>query len=43
LHFDVINDGGNKVDKLVKLLNELKDIEGFLDFNDRAGLILRQM
>lgn len=39
LQFEVINDNGNKVDKLKKLINELKDRESFIETTEKAGLI----
>lgn len=39
LLFEVINDNGNKIDKLIKLINELKDLENFIETNEKAGLI----
>lgn len=39
LRFEVINDKGNKLDKLKKLINELKDTESFIETTDKAGLI----
>lgn len=39
LRFEVINDKGNKIDKLKKLINELKDTESFIETTDKAGLI----
>ena len=39
LRFEVINDKGNKVDKLKKIINELKDTENFIETTDKAGLI----
>lgn len=39
LRFEVINDKGNKIDILKKLINELKDTESFIETTDKAGLI----
>jgi ATP-dependent DNA helicase RecQ len=39
LRFEVINDNGNKLDKLIELINELKDTESFIETTDKAGLI----
>lgn len=39
LQFEVINDNGNKSDKLKKLLNELKNTESFIENPQKAGLI----
>ncbi|MBE2255852.1 MAG: DEAD/DEAH box helicase [Ignavibacteria bacterium] len=39
LQFEVINDNGNKSEKLKKLINELKDTEGFLETTEKAGLV----
>ncbi len=39
LRFEVINDKGNKIDKLKKLIAELKDTESFIETTDKAGLI----
>jgi ATP-dependent DNA helicase RecQ len=39
LRFEVINDKGNKIDKLQNLISELKDTEGFIETIDKAGLI----
>ncbi len=39
LRFEVINDKGNKIDKLKNLINELKDKESFIETTDKAGLI----
>ena len=39
LQFEVINDDGNKSDKLKKLINELKDTESFIETTEKAGLI----
>src|SRR5690554_5533743 len=39
LQFEVINDKGNKIDKLKKLINELKDRERFIETTEKAGLI----
>lgn len=39
LRFEVINDKGNKIDKLKKLINELKDTESFIETTEKAGLI----
>lgn len=39
LRFEVINDKGNKIDKLKKLITELKDTESFIETTDKAGLI----
>lgn len=39
LQFEVINDNGNKNDKLKKLINELKDTESFIETTEKAGLI----
>ncbi|MFY7937757.1 MAG: DEAD/DEAH box helicase, partial [Flavobacterium sp.] len=39
LRFKVINDKGNKIDKLKKLITELKDMESFIETTDKAGLI----
>lgn len=39
LRFEVINDKGNKIDKLKELITELKDTEGFIETTDKAGLI----
>lgn len=39
LRFEVINDKGNKIDKLKNLINELKDTESFIETIDKAGLI----
>lgn len=39
LQFEVLNDNGNKNDKLKKLINELKDTESFIETNEKAGLI----
>lgn len=39
LQFEVINDNGNKNDKLKKLINELKDKESFIETTEKAGLI----
>lgn len=39
LRFEVINDKGNKIDKLKNLINGLKDTESFIETTDKAGLI----
>jgi len=39
LRFEVINDKGNKIDKLKRLINELKDTESFIETTEKAGLI----
>jgi len=39
LQFEVLNDNGNKSDKLKKLINELKDTESFIETTEKAGLI----
>ncbi len=39
LQFEVLNDNGNKRDKLKKLINELKDTEDFIETTEKAGLI----
>lgn len=39
LRFEVINDKGNKIDKLKKLITNLKDTESFIETTDKAGLI----
>lgn len=39
LQFEVINDNGNKSDRLKKLINELKDTESFIETTEKAGLI----
>lgn len=39
LQFEVIDDGGNKIQKLQELLQELKDTESFIESNDKAGLV----
>lgn len=39
LRFEVINDKGNKIEKLKSLINELKDTESFIETTDKAGLI----
>lgn len=39
LQFEVINDNGNKSEKLKKLINELKDTESFIETTEKAGLI----
>ena len=39
LRFEVINDKGNKIDKLKKLITDLKDTESFIETTDKAGLI----
>ncbi|NDV43063.1 DEAD/DEAH box helicase [Flagellimonas sediminis] len=39
LQFEVLNDNGNKNDKLKKLINELKDTESFIETTEKAGLI----
>lgn len=39
LRFEVINDKGNKLDKLKELINELKDTESFIETTDKAGII----
>lgn len=39
LRFEVINDKGNKIDKLKKLITDLKDKESFIETTDKAGLI----
>ena len=39
LQFEVLNDNGNKNDKLKKLINELKDTECFIENTEKAGLI----
>jgi len=39
LRFEVINDKGNKIEKLKSLINELKDTESFIETIDKAGLI----
>lgn len=43
LRFEVINDKGNKIDKLKKLITELKDTESFIETTDKAGLIFHLM
>ena len=39
LQFEVLNDKGNKSDKLKKLINELKDTESFTETTEKAGLV----
>lgn len=39
LRFEVINDKGNKIDKLKRLINELKDTESFIETTEKAGII----
>ncbi|WP_373397959.1 helicase-related protein [Algoriphagus halophilus] len=39
LQFEVLNDNGNKIDKLKNLINELKDTESFFETTEKAGLI----
>lgn len=39
LRFEVINDKGNKIEKLKNLINELKETESFIETTDKAGLI----
>ena len=39
LQFEVINDNGNKSEKLKKLISELKDTENFTETIEKAGLI----
>lgn len=39
LQFEVLNDKGNKSDKLKKLINELKDTESFIETTEKAGLV----
>ena len=39
LQFEVIDDNGNKNEVLKKLINELKDTEGFTETKEKAGLI----
>ncbi|MFY7840950.1 MAG: DEAD/DEAH box helicase [Lacibacter sp.] len=39
LQFEVINDNGNKSEKLKKLINELKDTESFIETTEKAGLV----
>lgn len=39
LQFEVINDKGNKSNKLQKLLTDLKDTENFTENEEKAGLI----
>ncbi|MDX2001798.1 MAG: DEAD/DEAH box helicase [Chitinophagales bacterium] len=39
LQFEVINDNGNKSDKLKELLTQLKDTEGFTETTEKAGLV----
>ena len=39
LQFEVINDNGNKIEKLKKLISDLKDTEYFTKTKEKAGLI----
>lgn len=39
LHFEVINDEGQKWEVLIQKLNELKSNDGFLDHSNKAGLV----
>lgn len=39
LQFEVINDNGNKSQKIKELLEELKDTEGFIETTEKAGLV----
>ncbi|MFN8277494.1 MAG: helicase-related protein [Chitinophagales bacterium] len=39
LQFEVINDNGNKSDKLKKVINQLKESEGFIETTEKAGLV----
>jgi ATP-dependent DNA helicase RecQ len=39
LQFEVINDNGNKWNQLNSLLKKLHDTEGFIETNEKAGLI----
>ena len=39
LQFEVINDNGNKSERLKKLIGELKDTENFTETTEKAGLI----
>ena len=39
LQFEIINDKGNKNQKIRELLEELKDTEGFTENTDKAGLV----
>lgn len=39
LQFEVINDNGNKSDKLRELINELKGTESLIETTEKAGLI----
>jgi len=39
LQFEVINDNGNKSQKIKELLQELKDTESFIETPEKAGLI----
>lgn len=39
LQFEVINDKGNKIQTIKSLLSELHDSEGFIETNEKAGLV----
>ena len=39
LQFEVINDNGNKSNQIKALLKELHDTEGFIENNEKAGLV----
>ena len=39
LKFEVINDNGNKSQKIREILEDLKDTEGFIETTEKAGLV----
>jgi ATP-dependent DNA helicase RecQ len=39
LQFEVINDKGNKIKQIQSLLKELYDTEGYIETNEKAGLV----
>lgn len=39
LHFEVINDNGNKSQTIKSLLSDLHDTESFIETNEKAGLV----
>ena len=43
LQFEVINDDGNKSDKLKKLINELKDTESFIETTEADAALMVQL
>lgn len=39
LQFEVLNDNGNKSEKLKSIINELRDTESFIETTEKAGLV----